>query len=62
MGKFDNFLSPLSMIPGIGPDWKSSIAEDVGGGAAKYTIFKFFQAADFSRRKRFLMNDLSLSY
>jgi hypothetical protein len=45
LGKFDNFFSPLSMIPGIGPEWKSSIVEDVGGGAAKYTIFKFFQAA-----------------
>lgn len=30
-GKFDNFFSPLSMVPGIGPDWQSSIAEDVGG-------------------------------
>jgi hypothetical protein len=45
LGKFDNFFSPLSMIPGIGPEWKSSIAEDVGGGVAKFTIFKFFQAA-----------------
>lgn len=42
---FYNFLSPLSMIPGIGPEWKSSIAEDVGGSAAKYGVFKFFQAA-----------------
>lgn len=45
LGKFDNFFSPLSMIPGIGPEWKSSIAEDVGGGAAKYVVFKFFQGA-----------------
>ena len=44
-GKFYNFFSPLSMIPGIGPEWKSSIAEDVGGGAAKYVVFKFFQGA-----------------
>ena len=29
LGKFDNFFSPLSMIPGIDPEWKSSIAEDV---------------------------------
>jgi hypothetical protein len=42
---FYNFLSPLSMIPGIGPEWKSSIAEDVLGSAAKYGVFKFFQAA-----------------
>lgn len=33
------------MIPGIGPEWKSSIAEDVGGGAAKFAVFKFFQGA-----------------
>jgi hypothetical protein len=44
-GKFYNFMSPLSMIPGIGPEWKSSIAEDVGGGAAKFAVFKFFQGA-----------------
>ncbi len=42
-GKFYNFFSPLSMIPGIGPDWKGSIAEDVGGSAAKFAVFKFFQ-------------------
>jgi RHS repeat-associated protein len=42
---FYNFLSPLSMIRGIGPEWKSSIAEDVVGSAAKYGVFKFFQAA-----------------
>jgi hypothetical protein len=44
-GKFYNFFSPLSMIPGIGPEWKSSIAEDVGGGAAKFAAYKFFQGA-----------------
>ena len=44
-GKFYNFFSPLSMVPGIGPEWKSSIAEDVGGGAAKFAVFKFFQGA-----------------
>ncbi len=44
-GKFYNFFSPLSMIPGIGPDWQGSIAEDVGGGTAKFVAFKFFQGA-----------------
>jgi RHS repeat-associated protein len=44
-GKFYNFFSPLSMIPGIGPDWQGSAAEDLGGGAAKYVAFKFFQGA-----------------
>lgn len=44
-GQFYNFFSPLSMIPGIGPEWKSSIVEDVGGGAAKFGVFKFFQGA-----------------
>ena len=44
-GKFYNFFSPLSMIPGVGPEWQSSIAEDLGGGAAKYVAFKFFQGA-----------------
>ena len=44
-GKFYNFFSPLSMIPGTGPDWKGSVAEDVGGSAAKFTLFKFFQSA-----------------
>jgi hypothetical protein len=44
-GKAVNFFSPLSMIPGIGPEWQSSIAEDVGGGTAKYVVFKFFQGA-----------------
>ena len=33
------------MIPGMGPDWKGSVAEDVGGSAAKFTAFKFFQGA-----------------
>jgi len=33
------------MIPGIGPDWKSSAAEDLGGGAVKYIAFKFFEGA-----------------
>jgi len=33
------------MIPGIGPDWQGSAAEDLGGGAAKYVAFKFFQGA-----------------
>jgi hypothetical protein len=44
-GKFYNFMSPLSMIPGIGPEWKSSIAEDVGGGGAKYVAYTFFDSA-----------------
>ncbi|WP_141223984.1 hypothetical protein [Granulicella pectinivorans] len=44
-GKFYNFFSPLSMIPGIGPEWKGSIAEDVGGGLAKFAIFKGMTAA-----------------
>lgn len=33
------------MIPGIGPEWQSSMAEDLGGGAAKYVAYKFFQGA-----------------
>jgi hypothetical protein len=45
LGKFDNFFSPLSMIPGIGPEWKSSMAEWVGGGAVKYGFYNFFKAA-----------------
>ena len=44
-GKFYNFFSPLSMIPGIGPEWKGSIAEDVGGGLAKFAAYKGFSAA-----------------
>jgi hypothetical protein len=44
-GKFYNFFSLLSMIPGIGPEWKSSVAEDVGGGAAKWVAYKFFKGA-----------------
>jgi hypothetical protein len=35
-GKFYNFFSPLSMIPGMGTDYKESIAEDVGGSSAKF--------------------------
>jgi hypothetical protein len=44
-GKAINFLSPFSMIPGIGPVWQSSMAEKFGGSAAKYVAFEFFRGA-----------------
>jgi hypothetical protein len=33
------------MIPGIGPEWKSSIIEDVGGSALKFGAYSFFNTA-----------------
>lgn len=33
------------MIPGFGPNWQESAAEDLGGGAAKFGIFKYFSTA-----------------
>lgn len=33
------------MIPGWGPNWKESAAEDLGGTSAKFAVFKFFQGA-----------------
>ncbi|MGA3264697.1 MAG: hypothetical protein ABSC47_11715 [Terracidiphilus sp.] len=36
------------MIPGIGPDWQGSIAEDVGGSALKFGAYSFFNAASTS--------------
>jgi len=45
-GKLYNFLSPLSMIPGVGnPDPAESAFEYGFMGSAKYGAFKFFQAA-----------------
>lgn len=44
-GQFYNFMSPLSMLPGIGPEWKSSIVDnslEIGG---KYLAYKFFVGA-----------------
>ncbi len=47
-GKFYNFFSPLSMIPGIGPDPTASRVEDIGGGLAKFGVYSFFKAASTS--------------
>ena len=47
-GKFYNFFSPLSVIPGIGPDWQGSMAEDLGGSALKLGAYRFFNAASKS--------------
>jgi hypothetical protein len=45
-GKLYNFLSPLSMIPGVGnPDPAESAFEYGAMGSAKFGAFKFFQAA-----------------
>lgn len=44
-GKVVDFFSPLSIIPGMGPDYRESIVEDVGFGSAKFAVFKFFQRA-----------------
>lgn len=47
-GKLYNFLSPLSMIPGWGPNWKESAAEDIGDTGAKLAVYKFFVGASQS--------------
>jgi hypothetical protein len=36
------------MIPGIGPEWKSSIVEDVGGTSAKFGVYTAFKAVSTS--------------